>query len=171
MWSFTNIENKQKLQEIGDARYIYCNELGKACFHHDMADDIADRHPCMPRRRTCDKVLRDKPFATASNPQNDGHHCGLASMVYRFFDNKFRDDTTHAGTGATLEASQRNSEDHQLANELHRTITREFSILIISREYLGWLSCRHQANEQTHQQSEIFAVLLISTANMHGLVS
>ena len=27
----------QKLEETGDSRYIYQNELDKACFQHDMA--------------------------------------------------------------------------------------------------------------------------------------
>lgn len=46
-------------------------------------------------------------------------------MVYTFFDNKFRDDTTHTGKGATLEASQRISEYQKLASELHRPITKK----------------------------------------------
>ena len=39
----------------------------------------------MPRRRTVDKVLRDKTFNIAKNPKYDGYQKGLASMVYRFF--------------------------------------------------------------------------------------
>ena len=32
-----NKERIQKFKETGDAKYIYRNELDKACFHHDMA--------------------------------------------------------------------------------------------------------------------------------------
>ena len=32
-----NKERIQKFKEIGDSRYIYQNELYKACFRHDMA--------------------------------------------------------------------------------------------------------------------------------------
>ena len=37
-WPFT--ENKERIQkfiETGDTKYIYRNELDKACFQHDMA--------------------------------------------------------------------------------------------------------------------------------------
>ena len=33
-----NKERIQKFKEKGDSRYIYKNELGKACFQHDMTD-------------------------------------------------------------------------------------------------------------------------------------
>ena len=36
--SFTkNKERMQKFKQTGDSRYIYRNELDKACFQHDMA--------------------------------------------------------------------------------------------------------------------------------------
>ena len=35
-----------------------------------------------------DKVLRDKVFEIAKNPQYDGYQRGIASMVYKFFDDK-----------------------------------------------------------------------------------
>ena len=35
-----------------------------------------------------DKVLRDKAFKIASNPECDGYQRGFASMVYKFFDKK-----------------------------------------------------------------------------------
>ena len=50
-------ERIQKFKEIGDSRYIYGNELDKACFQHDMAyGDFKD----IARRAAADKVLRDK---------------------------------------------------------------------------------------------------------------
>ena len=42
------------------------------------------------RRAASDKVLRDKAFNIAKNPKYDGYQRGLASMVYKFFDKKFK---------------------------------------------------------------------------------
>ena len=43
----------KKFKETGDLRYIYMSELGKACFHHDMAcGDFEDLY----RRTFADKV-------------------------------------------------------------------------------------------------------------------
>ena len=39
-------------------------------------------------RTAADKLLRDKTFNIAKNPKYDGYQCGLASMVYKFFDKK-----------------------------------------------------------------------------------
>ena len=64
----------QKFKETGDSRYIYRNELDKACFQRDMAyGDFKD----LPRRAASDKVLRDKAFNIAKNPKYDGCLLGL----------------------------------------------------------------------------------------------
>ena len=53
-------KNKQRIQkfmETGDTRYIYRNELDKACFQDDMAyGDFKD----LKKRTQSDKVLKDK---------------------------------------------------------------------------------------------------------------
>ena len=73
------------LKETGDLRYIYRNELDKACFQHDMAyGNFKD----FTKRTASDKVLRDNAFNIAKNPKYDGNQRGLASMVYKFFDEK-----------------------------------------------------------------------------------
>ena len=52
-----NKERIQKLKETGDSRYIYQNELDKACFQHDTAyGDFKD----FTRRTAADKVLQVK---------------------------------------------------------------------------------------------------------------
>ena len=80
-----NKERIQKFKETGDTKYIYKNELDKACFQHDMAyGDFKD----LARRTTSGKVLRDKAFNIAKNPKYDGYQRGPASMVYKFFDKK-----------------------------------------------------------------------------------
>ena len=70
----------------------------------------------MPRRRTVDKVLRDKTFNIAKNPKYDGYQKGLASMVYRFFGK-------NAAVGAVKHETIQNKE---LAKELQKPIIRKF---------------------------------------------
>ena len=78
-------ERIKKFKETRDSRYIYQNELDKACFQHDMAyGDFKD----LNRRTFADKVLHDKAFNIAKDPKYDGYQRGLASMVYKFFDKK-----------------------------------------------------------------------------------
>ena len=79
-------KNKQRIRKFageGDTKYLYRNELDKACFQHDMAyGDFKN----LKRRTQSDKVLKDKAFKIASNLKYDGYQRGLASMVYKFFD-------------------------------------------------------------------------------------
>ena len=75
-------KNKKK---TGDSRYIYQNELDKACFQHDMAyGDLED----LTRRTASDKILRDKAFNIVQNSKYDGYQRDLVSVVYKFFDKK-----------------------------------------------------------------------------------
>ena len=90
----------KKFKETGDTKYIYKNELDKACFQHDMAyGDFKE----LARRTTSDKVLRDQAFNIAKNPKYDGYEKGLASMVYKFFDEKYAslEDKSAAGSGVS----------------------------------------------------------------------
>ena len=80
-----NRKRIQKFKQTGDTKYIYKNELDKACFQHDMAyGDFKD----LARRTASDKVLRDKAFNIAKNPKYDGYQGGITSMVDKFFDKK-----------------------------------------------------------------------------------
>ena len=106
----------QKFKQTEDSRYIYKNELAKACFQHDMANgDFKD----LKRRTAADNVLRDKAFSIAKNPKYDEYQRGLASRVYKFFDKKTK------GSGVTL-ANKSIPQDEQLAEELHKPIIRKF---------------------------------------------
>ena len=104
--------HKERIKEFkvtGDTRYIYRNELHKACFQHESA--YAD-HKDLINRTEADKVLRDKAYNIASNPKYDGYQRGLASMVYKFFDKK--------STGSGIASSS------ILADELHKPIIKKF---------------------------------------------
>ena len=112
-------ERKQKFKQTGDSRYIYKNELDKACFQHDMAyGDFKD----LKRRTAADNILRDKAFNIAKNPKYDGYQRVLASMVYKFFDKKTKgSDVTPANKSAIKSIPQ----NETLAEELQKPITRK----------------------------------------------
>ena len=108
--------DKERIKEFkrtGDTRYIYRNELDKACFQHDSAN--AD-HKDLINRTKADKVLRDKGYNIASNPNYDGYQRGLASMFYKFFDKK------SVGSGINTIKSISSI----LADELHKPIIKKF---------------------------------------------
>ena len=65
-----NKERIQKIKETGDSRYVYQNELHKACFQHDTTyEDFKN----LPRRTASYKILRHKAFNIAKNPKYDGY--------------------------------------------------------------------------------------------------
>ena len=124
--------HKERITEFkrtGDTRYIYRNELDKVCFQHDSA--YAD-HKDLINRTEADKVLRDKAYEIASNPEYDGYQRGLASMVYTFFDKKSTAEPTarssleRTGSGfKKLKNTARNSS--VLTDERHKPIIRKFN--------------------------------------------
>ena len=58
------------------------------------------------------KILKDKAFKIAINPNYDGYQKGLDSMVYKFFDKKSASLDKSKGSGII------NEPNFQLANEL-----------------------------------------------------
>ena len=111
--------HKERIKEFkrtGDTRYIYRNELDKACFQHDSA--CAD-HKDLINRTEADKVLKGKAYDIASNPKYDGYQRVLASMMYKFFDKK------SMGSGITRNTTK--SSSSILADELHKPIIRKFN--------------------------------------------
>ena len=123
-------ERIKKFKQTGDTRYIYRNELDKACFQHDSA--YVDNKDLINRTRA-DKVLRDKVYDIASNPEYDGYQRGLASMVYRFFDKKSMGSGTTKFTAkpSSLErsSSKRIMKNSSLilADELHKPVIKKFN--------------------------------------------
>ena len=105
-----NKETIKQFKRRGDTRYIYRNELDKACFQHDSA--YADHNDLLNRTKS-DKVLRDKAYDIASNPEYDGYQRGLVSMVYKFFDKK------SMGSGIASSSI--------LVDELHKPVIKKFN--------------------------------------------
>ena len=126
--------HKERIKEFkstGDMHYIYRNELDKACFQHDSA--YAD-HKNLINRTKSDKVLRDKAYDIASNPEYDGYQRGFASMVYKFFDKKSTAEPSsleRMGSGFKKLKNMRKSSSLEcsssiLADELHKPVIKKF---------------------------------------------
>ena len=69
----------------------------------------------LKRRTASDKILRDKAFNIAKNSKYDGYQRGLASMVYKVFDNK----SAGSGVNIPLEFNE------ELAKELQKPIFKK----------------------------------------------
>ena len=123
---FTRDEERiKKFKRTGDTRYIYRNELDKACFQHDSA--YAD-HKDLANRTEADKVLRDKAYDIASNSEYGGYQRGLASMVYKFFDKKSAAEPSSLesmGSGFKKLKNTIKSSSSILADELHKLVIKK----------------------------------------------
>ena len=104
-----NQERIERFMQTGNTDFTYKNEPDKACFQHNMAYGKS--------KNQSDKVLKDKAFKIANNPNYNGF---LASMVYKFFDKTSALLDKSKGRGIIKEPN------YQLANELHRPIIRNF---------------------------------------------
>ena len=82
MWKEARI---QKFWETSNLKYLYRNELNRACFAHEAAYcDSKD----LAKRTISDKILKDRAYEIVRNRNYDEYQRALASMVYRFFDKK-----------------------------------------------------------------------------------
>ena len=106
----------QKFEEKVDWWYIYQSELGKACFQYDIAYGIFED---LIMRKACDEILCDKAFDIANDPKYDQYQRGIASMVYKIFDEKTAGDAVKNGA----------MENKKLAEKLLKSIIRIFKKL------------------------------------------
>ena len=70
-------------------------------------------------RTTADKVLCVKTFNTAKNKKSDGYQCGLASVVFNFFDKKT------LGGAIKKETMQNEELAKNYANQLLENLSKE----------------------------------------------
>ena len=112
-----NKERIEKFMLTGNTNFNYKIELDKACFQHDMA---YGKTKDLAKRTQSDKVLKDKVFKIASDPKYDGYQRGLALTVDKFFDKKSASLNKYKRSGIS------NKPIYQLANELHKPITKKF---------------------------------------------
>ena len=74
----------QKLRETDNLKHLYRNELDKAGFAHDAAYSDSKE---LGKRTISDNILKDR------NRNYDEYQRALASMVYKFFDNRILSDS------------------------------------------------------------------------------
>ena len=90
-------ERIRKFRETGNLKYVYRNELDKACFAHD---DAYSSCKDLAKRTISDKTLKDRAYEIARNRKHDGYQRELASMVYKIF---------HKETGSAMSVNEQTS--------------------------------------------------------------
>ena len=113
-------ERIKKFKQTGDTRYIYRNELDKACFQHDSA--YAD-HKDLINRTEADKVLRDKAYDIASNPEYDGYQRGFLNKK------STAEHSSLERMGSGIASSS------ILADELHKPIIKKFEKIKVYSQF------------------------------------
>ena len=81
-------------------------------------------------QQNSDKILYNKSFNIDKYPKYDGYERGLASMVYKFFNNKTSGETV----------KNENISNKELGGEIDKPITVKFgkkSAFTFHRKYLG----------------------------------
>ena len=114
--------NKKRIERFmltGNTDFIYKNELDKAYFQHDMT---CGKSKDLAKRTQSDKVLKDKAYKIPYDPKYDGYERGLASMVYKFFNER----SSLSGVAVSLGNKSTTEPNDQLANELHKKMIRKF---------------------------------------------
>ena len=106
-----NKERIKKFMQTRNTDFTYKTELDKAYFQHDMA---YGKSKDLIKKTQSDKVLKTNAFKIANNPNYNGYQRRLASMIYNFFDKKYK------GSGIINELN------YELANELHKPIIKKF---------------------------------------------
>ena len=79
----------------------------------------------LTRRTASEKILRDKGFDIANNPKYYEYQRGLASMVYKFFDEKTSSGAITLANEFAVKKEIRSNKE--LAEELHKPIITKFN--------------------------------------------
>ena len=99
----------------GRLSHILKNRLDAACFQHDSS---YAKYKDRANRRQPDIVLKNKALKIATNPRVNGYQRGLASMVYKFFNERAK------GSGINNKGNL--LVNSQLAEDLHKPIIKNF---------------------------------------------
>ena len=109
-------ERIQKFRETGSLRHLYRNELEKVCSAHNAA---SSENKDLAKRPISEKILKDRSYEIARNPGYDGYQSALGSMMYKFLNKK-------TGSWVRMTSKARLSVNEQLAEELHKLVTKKF---------------------------------------------
>ena len=96
------------LMKDGRLSHILKNRLNAACFQHNPA---YAKYKDRANRKQSDIVLKNKALKIATNPRVNGYQRELASMVYKFFNERIK------GSGINNKGNL--LVNSQLAEELH----------------------------------------------------
>ena len=99
----------------GRLSHILKNRLDAACFQHDSA---YAKYKDRTNRRQSDIVLKNKALKIAIDPRVNGYQRGLASMVYKFFNERTK--------GSGINSKGNLLVNSQLAEELHKPTIKNF---------------------------------------------
>ena len=110
--------------------------------------------------------MKDRAYEIARNCRYDGYQRALASMVYRFFDKK-----TGSGTRVTSKVGIRVNE--QLAEELHKPITKKFKRRKVYARFKGniWAADFAKMESLSSKNKNVKYLLYVIDVftKMHGL--
>ena len=147
-------------------RCIYQNKLDKACLQHDMGYGDFEY---LLRRTTSHKISCDEAFNITKNPKYDGYQRGLASMVYKYFDE--RNSATRANKFAG--SGVKNVSDQQFVEELCKPIIKKIKKRKVQSPIIlnnwGWWSWWYVINKHIYEGIRFCYVLSIFLVNRHGL--
>ena len=99
----------------GRLSHILKNRLDAACSQHDSADA---KYKDRLNRKQSDIVLKNKALKIAPDPRVNGYQTGLASMVYKFFNERTK--------GSGINNKENLLVNSQLAEELHKPVIKNF---------------------------------------------
>ena len=124
--------HKQTINDFmkdGKLSHILKNKLDAACFQHDSA---YVKYKDRPNRKKSDIVLKNKALKIAMDLKINEYQRGLASMVYKFFDEKtkgsgIKSDKRFPESSKKLNKSVKILPENKiLAKELHKPIIKNF---------------------------------------------
>ena len=106
----------------GKLSHILKNKLDPPCFQHDSTYAMyKDRL----NRKKSDVVLKNKALEIAMVPRINGYQRGLASMVYKFLDERTKGSGLKSDN-RFLKYDKQLLENKELAEELHKPIIKNF---------------------------------------------
>ena len=155
-----NKESIKRFKETRDSRYIYQNELDKACFRHDMAyGDFKD----LNRRTIADKVLHDKAFNIEQIQNMTDINVDLLQQFINFL------IKTLMMEQLKLKSFLTNNQQKSYTNQLLEKLRKENYIHFL--QTIFWAHIEQIFNSQVNlvKEFDFYYVLLTLIANMHGL--
>ena len=124
----------------------------------------------LPKRTASDRVLRFKAFNIAKNPKYDGYQRGLASMIYKFFDEKAASLVDKSTVGSCVKSTL----NQQLADEFHKPITRKFKKRRVYSSFRDniWIVdlADMQLTRKFNKGMRLLVCVIYILVNMHGLL-